>query len=667
MKAKLTSPFKFLDAYDLADRDVFFGRDKEVNELYQMVFKTPLLLLYGPSGTGKTSLVQCGLASRFDGPDWYPFFIRRQDDINQSLRAALAAPLQEEAPESIVENVQYIYEDYLSTVYLIFDQFEELILLGSQEEKNTFLKYIQSLLTAQAPCRIILVMREEFIGRLYDFEQQIPTLFDFRLRVEPMNLARVKQVIQSSFQKFNIALEAPADDRLDEILGNLSAQQARIQLPYLQIYLDKLYKDDYVRTYGADKERGEELPPLTFTGQEIAELGSIEKVLDAFLKEQEETLQAQLETEFPEQVPENTVRDLLDLFVSKEGTKIPITYEQEEHAGQKIIHLKTENLVTKPPAISDEILTQCLLELQSRRLLRIADNTLELAHDSLAALIDDNRSDDQRKINEAYQRLDSSFFEYKKTSEYLSRKQLISLESILPRLKLTPQINAFIQESQQAVEEKDQEERLRAERELKLTRQKLETERKAAKKQRIFSLLLAVIAILAIGAGVFARQQWLKAVNTSEKLAKEAFDRQVNQAIVLKNEGQYQEALAQLDAAHQLAPGINPEVVVQHQQTWTRLAELTAQAEAASKEESQWTMALKHYQEAYELSPDQLIKTRIDRTEREIDDRFEFYKNKARGLLEYDGCTYARAVLEKALQLKPDDEYVQQALKRCQK
>ena len=664
MKAKVTSPFKFLDAYDLADRDVFFGREKEVNELYRLVFKTPLLLLYGPSGTGKTSLVQCGLASRFDGPDWYPFFIRRQSDINQSLRTALAAPLQEKAPDSIVENVQYIYEDYLSTVYLIFDQFEELILLGSQEEKNAFLQNIQALISAQAPCRIILVMREEFIGRLYDFEQQIPTLFDFRLRVEPMNLARVKQVIHASFQKFNIQLEAPVEDRLEEILANLSAQKAGIQLPYLQIYLDTLYKDDYIRTYG-EKERGEALPVLTFTQQEIADLGNIDKVLDTFLQEQEESLQAQLETEFPGQVPNNSVRDLLDLFVSKEGTKVPIGYEQEEHDGQKIIHLITEPLPTKPPALSQEILTHCLLELQSRRLLRIADNTLELAHDSLAALIDENRSDEQRKINEAYQRLDNSYFEYKKTGEYLSKKQLISLEDILPRLQLNARIKDFIVASQQAAEAKDQKERLRAERELQLTRQKLETERKAAKKQRLFSFLLAIIALLAILAGGFARQQWVKAVSTSEKLAKEAFDRQVHQAIAFKNEGQYQEALAQLEAAHQLAPDLSPEVVAKHQKTWTKLGELMIEAEQLAQEETQLLQALKRYEEAYKLSPDQLIKTRIDQTEKELNNRFEFYKNKAKGLLEYDGCKYARPVLEKALQLKPQDEYVKKALKRC--
>ncbi len=81
----MKSPFKFLDAYTRRDSKHFFGRDEEIEKLYKMVFETPLVLVYGLSGTGKTSLVQCGLASKFDGPDWFPFFIRRNNDINQSL------------------------------------------------------------------------------------------------------------------------------------------------------------------------------------------------------------------------------------------------------------------------------------------------------------------------------------------------------------------------------------------------------------------------------------------------------------------------------------------------------------------------------------------------------------------------------------------------------
>jgi Cdc6-like AAA superfamily ATPase len=63
-------PLKFLDSYTKADTDIFFGRNEEVDALYEMIFQTDILLLYGASGTGKTSLIQCGLASRFESHDW---------------------------------------------------------------------------------------------------------------------------------------------------------------------------------------------------------------------------------------------------------------------------------------------------------------------------------------------------------------------------------------------------------------------------------------------------------------------------------------------------------------------------------------------------------------------------------------------------------------------
>ena len=85
----MNSPFKFLDAYTIDDRQAFFGREEEVAALYDMVTRNRLMLVYGQSGTGKTSLIQCGLAARFDATDWYPLFIRRQTDINQSLAQRL--------------------------------------------------------------------------------------------------------------------------------------------------------------------------------------------------------------------------------------------------------------------------------------------------------------------------------------------------------------------------------------------------------------------------------------------------------------------------------------------------------------------------------------------------------------------------------------------------
>jgi len=103
------------------DRAFFFGREKEIDKLYNMVFSTNLLLIYGPSGAGKTSLIQCGLASRFQDTDWHDIHVRWRGDINKSMRTVLkkhaVAEIAEDA--STVAMVQSIYLDHFKPLFLV--------------------------------------------------------------------------------------------------------------------------------------------------------------------------------------------------------------------------------------------------------------------------------------------------------------------------------------------------------------------------------------------------------------------------------------------------------------------------------------------------------------------------------------------------------------------
>lgn len=239
----MKSPFKFLDSYDKSDSKIFFGRDNEIEKLYEMVFHTNLILLYGQSGTGKTSIIKCGLANKFLETDWYDMYVRRRDNLNKSLVRSLeqAAETPFEPEMSIKDMVYSLYLDYMKPIYLIFDQFEEIFILGSEEEQDTFFKSIKELIEEEVPVTVILSMREEYIALLYKYEQMIPQLFNKRIRIEPMSYTNLRQVVTGTCDAFEIDIENQ-EETVTQIIKNISDGHT-VQLSYLQVYLDKLFKE----------------------------------------------------------------------------------------------------------------------------------------------------------------------------------------------------------------------------------------------------------------------------------------------------------------------------------------------------------------------------------------------------------------------------------------
>ncbi|MBC6950453.1 ATP-binding protein, partial [candidate division KSB1 bacterium] len=269
----MTSPFKFLDAYDRQDKEIFFGRTEEIEQLYKLIFQTNLVLVYGQSGTGKTSLIQCGLANRFKPTDWFEVFVRRKDNINISLhreiRRRAETPITDET--AVPAAIQSLYLDHLRPIYLIFDQFEEIFILGSPEEQQTFIRTIAALLKSDLACKIIIVMREEYIAMLYNFEKAVPSLFNKRFRVEPMNLQNVQQVITGTTAAFGLQFEA-GEATVQQIIDNLSDGRAGVQLSYLQVYLDKLYRKAAAEQNGGV---GGSQTPIVFTERLVRQTGAL--------------------------------------------------------------------------------------------------------------------------------------------------------------------------------------------------------------------------------------------------------------------------------------------------------------------------------------------------------------------------------------------------------
>lgn len=512
----MKSPFKFLDAYQLVDREVFFGREEEISGLYNLVAQNRLVLIYGQSGTGKTSLIQCGLASRFDITDWYPLYIRRQQNLNRSLDQRLAQA-SGQSGLTAAQALEEIYTLYLRPVYLIFDQLEEIFILGSQPEQEEFIHTVRAILQSNIPSRILFVIREEFLAHLYGFERVIPTLFDRRIRVEPMGIGKVKEVLQGTFKSFNIVVREPADASYELIIDNVSGEKTGIQLTYLQVYLDILYREDFSRTYSDTQLSPGEWPPLEFTLDEIQTFGQMENVLERFLQEQREALQNKLKQQFP-QIERDAANKVLDAFVSEEGTKRPIRFEWK---GEDLF--VEQRWATLFAPLPPQALGVCCRMLEYARLLRVDENQMELAHDTLATLIDQQRSATQRQLIDIRRRIATGYKVHLDTdgTHFFDRVQLARIQPFLDKIALEPEWAAFLDASQAEVERRENEERKRVERELRLTEEKLEAEKKAKQRRTLFLWIIAGVAMIAIIAMIYAMIQRNQA-KTKELTAKDS-------------------------------------------------------------------------------------------------------------------------------------------------
>lgn len=80
--------------FEIADRNVFFGRDREARELKARVIGHPLALLYAQSGAGKTSLINARLIPDLD-----------EEGFNVLPATRVQSAYMTEAPRDQVKNV----------------------------------------------------------------------------------------------------------------------------------------------------------------------------------------------------------------------------------------------------------------------------------------------------------------------------------------------------------------------------------------------------------------------------------------------------------------------------------------------------------------------------------------------------------------------------------
>jgi len=479
-------PFKYLDAYTREDKDFYFGRNEEVKQLYEMTFQSDLLLVYGASGTGKTSLIQCGLANRFESHDWLALTIRRGMNINQSFEKILNDAIGDDTEyfdnewdmENETDNSPFTQQiktlciKYFKPIYLIFDQFEELYILGESDEQNQFYKTVKQLLALNHPVKIIITIREEYLGHLYYFEQIVPEILRKKLRIEPMTLNKVREVLQgiNNPAKSLVTLQTGAEnDFIQAIFDKLREGKISIDLPYLQVLLDKLYLS---LTNNDEQHQTETI----LTSEALEKTGSIGDILFGLL----DGLVSQLKTD--KNILTETSWKILSGFVTVEGTKEP---------------LSVNDLQKHIPQINQNTLAEILQFFVSKRILRYDENerVYEIAHDTLAKQIHENRSMEEVVQLQIKKLIHDTLNKNRNLQEYFTAKQLKEIDLYIEHLELVQEEKDWIEQSRR--------------------------ENEKVEKQKKRTLWITQIALVsAVLSLIFAMWQWFGANDERKKAQK---------------------------------------------------------------------------------------------------------------------------------------------------
>jgi len=213
---EIACPYPGLLAYTERQSGFFFGRHREIRELRRRLPLVRLLLVVGPSGSGKSSLVFAGLLPELrerQPREWLLRSMRPGADPIGSLAAVLGLPPDRPAGDP-AGAVRALLDDAApgSRLLLVVDQFEEALAQASAPDRKEFLAVVRALRDT-ADCVPVLTMRADFYPDLMQSELW-PVADDERLEVVPLRGAALREAIEEPARRSGVFMEPALAERL---------------------------------------------------------------------------------------------------------------------------------------------------------------------------------------------------------------------------------------------------------------------------------------------------------------------------------------------------------------------------------------------------------------------------------------------------------------------
>lgn len=214
----------YIGPMPLDETDPIFGRDAEIEELRDRLIADRVVLLYSPSGAGKTSLIEAGLrprlADRFDVLPTARVSVPYEGSnryVTSVLHCwAARAELKPRADDTLLSCLSRL-EDHnpggrTRRLLIVLDQFEEIFTLDSTDTgaKQVFFTQLGELLDRSgSPVWALVAMREEYFSWLDAYRDLVPTHLMNTMRIDLLSRDQALEALRGP------ALEAGVDFRED--------------------------------------------------------------------------------------------------------------------------------------------------------------------------------------------------------------------------------------------------------------------------------------------------------------------------------------------------------------------------------------------------------------------------------------------------------------------
>lgn len=255
-------PYRALRAFREEDAPLFFGREAFAEQLLAKTQQHELIAVIGPSGSGKSSVVQAGLMpllrrERPPRPTWDAVVFTPGKSPFHSLAAALVATwdVELDLTERLLKAerlgnslaggevrleaaIQLALEASEGTdrLLVVVDQFEELFTLTEEKDRKPFVEALLST-SALAPVTIALTLRADFYSQAIGLHRELSDRIQQGLvNLGPMTRDELCRAIEKPAYSVGLKFDPGLVER---ILDNVEDQPGN--LPLLEFALTELW------------------------------------------------------------------------------------------------------------------------------------------------------------------------------------------------------------------------------------------------------------------------------------------------------------------------------------------------------------------------------------------------------------------------------------------